>query len=320
MGWIGPGQRGQVQIAVNRGTPGPGRPGRGLASSTVEMEAELTMMDEPRLQEAELLTRAVENVFRKLIRFLVGRISLVRLQEMIRHIYVEETELKLRLKNPGKNVPLARLALNTGLDTRALVQIRKRLQAEGPQYRQQFLAELTPESAVVEAWASRLRKEGGDGNAVLEYGGEDTGFEALVKSTLSIRGITTQSIIRRLVDTNSVEQDREQRTLRLLVDHFSPYLSRDEPNIINAAFSAISNLISTIEHNVSVDQEQKLFQRQAWTFRLDPEQRAEFRTVMRSMLEHCEQTARGEIAPWEHDDYGEGLLTAGVGFYYFEDT
>ena len=39
-------------------------------------------------QEAAILTRAVENVFRKLIRFLVGRISLVRLQEMIRYIYV----------------------------------------------------------------------------------------------------------------------------------------------------------------------------------------------------------------------------------------
>jgi hypothetical protein len=263
----------------------------------------------------------VDNVFRKLIRFLVGRISLVRLQEMIRHIYVEETELKLRAENPGKSVPLTRLALNTGLDTRALVQIRKRLQVDGPQYRQQFLAELTPESAVVEAWASRIRGAGAEIDAaVLDYGSDDAGFEALVKSTLSIRGITTQSIIQRLVDTDSVELDREQRTLRLLVDHYSPYLSQDEPNIVNAAFSAISNLISTIEHNVGAEQEAKLFQRQAWTFRLDPRKRIEFRAVMRDMLEHCEDSAREKIAPWEHEEYGENLLTAGVGFYYFEGT
>jgi len=274
-----------------------------------------------RLQEAELLARAVENVFRKLIRFLVGRISLVRLLEMIRHIYVEETELKLQAEQPGKNVPLARLALNTGLDTRALVQIRKRLQTLQPQYRQQFLAELTPESAVVEAWASRVRAEGASGTAaVLDYGSDEAAFEGLVKSTLSIRGITTQSIIQRLVATRSVEQDREQRTLTLLVDHYSPYLSQDEPNIINAAFSAISNLISTIEHNVHSEQAEKWFQRQAWTFRLDPGRRAEFRAVMRAMLEQCEEDARQEISPWELDDYGEGLLTAGVGFYYFEGT
>lgn len=274
-----------------------------------------------RLQEAELLARAVENVFRKLIRFLVGRISLVRLQEMLRHIYVEETELKLQAEQPGRNVPLARLALNTGLDTRALVQIRERLQSGAPQFRQQFLAELTPESAVVEAWAGRVRKAGQAGAAaVLDYGRDDAGFETLVRSTLSIRGITTQSILQRLVDTRTVEQDRERRTLRLLVDHYSPYLSQDEPNIVNAAFSAISNLISTIEHNVHADPEEKLFQRQAWTFRLDPGQRAEFRAGMRSLLERCEENARREIAPWELEDYGERLLTAGVGFYYFEGT
>jgi hypothetical protein len=260
-------------------------------------------------------------VFRKLIRFLVGRISLVRLQEMLRHIYVEETELKLQAEQPGRNVPLARLALNTGLDTRALVQIRERLQSGAPQFRQQFLAELTPESAVVEAWAGRVRKAGQAGAAaVLDYGRDDAGFETLVRSTLSIRGITTQSIMQRLVDTRTVEQDRERRTLRLLVDHYSPYLSQDEPNIVNAAFSAISNLISTIEHNVHADPEEKLFHRQAWTFRLDPGQRAEFRAGMRSLLERCEENARREIAPWELEDYGEGLLTAGVGFYYFEGT
>lgn len=274
-----------------------------------------------RLHKAELLARAVENVLRKLIRFLVGRISLVRLQEMIRHIYVEETELKLRSEKPGRNVPLTQLALKTGLDTRALVQIRKRLQTEGQLYQQQFLAELTPESAVVEAWAERVRERGtAKDAAVLDYGADNAGFESLVRSTLSIRGITPQSIIQRLVDTASVEQDRDRRTLRLLVDHYSPYLSHDEPNIVNAALSAISNLISTIEHNVGASHEDKLFQRQAWTFRLDPDRREEFRRAMREMLERCEADALNRIAPWEQDEYGGELLTAGVGFYYFEGT
>lgn len=278
-------------------------------------------MGDRRFREAELLARAVENVLRKLIRFLVGRISLVRLQEMIRHIYVEETELKLQAESPGRNVPLTRLALHTGLDTRALVQIRERLQTEGPRYRQQFLAELTPESAVVEAWASRVRQAGaGESAAMLDYGSENAGFESLVKATLSIRGVTTQSIIQRLLDTGSVEQDREQRRLRLLVDHYSPYLSQDEPNIVNAAFSAISNLISTIEHNVDAETDARLFQRQAWTFRLAPEQREQFRAAMRDMLERCEADALEKIAPWEREEYGKDLLAAGVGFYYFEGT
>ena len=58
-------------------------------------------ISEARLQEADLLARAVENVFRKLIRFLVGRISLVRLQEMIRFIFIDEAEKMLRARRPG---------------------------------------------------------------------------------------------------------------------------------------------------------------------------------------------------------------------------
>ena len=83
-----------------------------------------------RLQDAAILTRAVENVFRKLIRFLVGRISLVKLQVMIRHIYVEEAERNLKTALPGRNVPLTRLALVTGLDTRTLVQVKNGLNGE----------------------------------------------------------------------------------------------------------------------------------------------------------------------------------------------
>ena len=200
--------------------------------------------------DAAILTRAVDTVFRKLIRFLVGRISLVRLQEMIRYIYVEEAEKTLRAETPGKNVPMTRLALITGLDTRTLVEIRKRLETDNNQYQQQFLSELTPESAIVEAWASRNGAAGQKKARVLEYGSEQSGFEQLVKATISGRGITTQSIIERLVATRSVVRDRKNRTLELVVDEFSPYLSDDEPNIVNAALSAISNLVSTIEHNM----------------------------------------------------------------------
>ena len=278
----------------------------------------MSSTSEQRLGEAALLTRAVENVFRKLIRFLVGRISLVRLQEMLRHIYVEETERKLQAEQPGRNVPMTRLALLTGLDTRALVQIRKRLQSDEPRYRQQFLAELTPESAVVEAWAARVRIADGPGAAVLDYGSDDAGFERLVRSTVSIRGVTPQSIIQRLVDTASVAQDRERRRLRLLVDHYSPWTSRDEPNIVNAAFSAISNLISTIEHNVG-NPDDLLLQRQRWTFRLDPADRADFRAAMRELLETYVTEIDEAIGPWEQPEYGGGLVTAGVGLYYFEE-
>ena len=272
-----------------------------------------------RLDEAAILTRAVENVFRKLIRFLVGKISLVRLQEMIRYIYVEEAEKNLRAEHPGKNVPLTKLALVTGLDTRTLVQVRKRLEVDTQQYRQQFLAELTPESAIVETWVEQAQNPDSDNGSVLSYGNDKSAFEKLVGSTIPGRGITTQSIIERLVATKSIAQDKENKTLQLIVKRFSPYLSDDEPNMVNAALSAISNLTSTIEHNMKATQEEKFFQQQSWTFRLNPQDRVTFRRIVRESLARCKVLAETDMEPWEREEYGKEMMTAGVGFYYFEE-
>ncbi len=273
------------------------------------------------LQDAAILTRAVENVFRKLIRFLVGRISLVKLQEMIRFIYVEEAENNIREENPGKNVSLTRLALVTGLDTRMLMHVRRKLAIEGKIYKQQFLRDLTPESAIVEAWADQinLAGRGNTGGSVLTYGNENSEFENLVRTTISTRGITTHSIIQRLLATKSIEQDKSKKLLKLIVDQFSPYLSNDEPNIVNAAFSAISNLISTIEYNINSPNDQKVFQRQTWTFRLKPSDQLKFRDTMRQFLTEADKLARQKIRPWERDEYSTDLITAGIGLYYFED-
>jgi len=61
---------------------------------------------------------------RKLIRFLVGRISLRKLNEMVRTIYIQESERQLKLERPTKSVSLTRLAVLTGIDTRTLTKVR----------------------------------------------------------------------------------------------------------------------------------------------------------------------------------------------------
>ena len=76
--------------------------------------------------DVAILTLAVENVFRKLIRLLIGKISLKKLQEMIQVIFVEEAEANLKKERPGKNVALSTLAVITGIDTRTLTRIKSK--------------------------------------------------------------------------------------------------------------------------------------------------------------------------------------------------
>jgi hypothetical protein len=252
----------------------------------------------------------------------VGRISLVKLQEMLNYIYVEESEARLKSAYPGKSVPLTKLSLATGLDTRTVAKIKEKIEQSGPLYRQQFLKDLTPESAVVEAWASRVARAPVDQKPharVLTYGDADSGFEKLLRSTITSRGITTQSVLERLTATRSAIQHKESRTVELLVEKFAPYLSSDEQNIVNAALSAVANLISTVEFNIGASASEKLFQRQVWTFRLPTERKFEFRAMLRQFLEETERAAGNIMEPWESGGYDDEVLSAGLGLYYFEE-
>lgn len=277
----------------------------------------------PKLQIFEtasisIFAKSIETVVRKLIRFLVGRVSLANLQEMIRHIYVEEAEMAFRKLQPEKSVPLTKLALATGLDTRTLTQIRKNIFENKDKYTQLPLKELTPESAVVEAWVQRVESNN-ESCRTMSYDGPDSDFEKLFRSTITSRGVTMQSLIERLVATNSADIDRENKKLKLIVSQFTPYFADDEPNAVNAALSALSNLVSTIDNNVGAARENRLFQRQAWTFRLRPSQRLEFREAMKKFLEDVDNSARSKIERWEESEFKDDLITAGVGFYYFEE-
>ncbi len=268
-----------------------------------------------------IFAQSIETVFRKLIRFLVGRVSLANLQEMVRHVYVEEAERNLQQLNPGKSVPLTKLALVTGIDTRTLSQIRINIFEHRDRYTQLPLKELTPESAVVEAWAERVKgSHDPDKARTLSFDGPNSEFEKLFRATISSRGVTSQSLIERLIATKSAEVDKESKTLKLIVQEFSPYFSDDEPNAVNAALSAISNLVSTVEKNVGSRKQERFFQRQAWTFRLTPTRREEFRAAMKRLLENFDYQARSEIANWERSEYTDDQVTAGVGYYYFEEA
>lgn len=276
----------------------------------------------PQLQDVAILTQAIENVFRKLIRILVGRISLQKLQEMISFIYVEEAERKIKRERKIAHVPLTELALITGLDSRAVANIRIKIEGSGRLYEQSFLKELTPESAIVESWVKLIEtaqvSKAAD-RTTLKYGDENSDFEVLVRSSISSRGITSQSIIQRLVASRSVVHDKKKKTVKLVVQKFSPYLSSDEPQIFNAAFTAISSLISTVENNIKAEPDSKLFQRQVWTFRLPVRDILSFRKQTRAFLESMETRTKAKIERWETDSRTEEVISAGVGIYYFEE-
>jgi hypothetical protein len=273
-------------------------------------------------EDLSVLTRSLESILRNLARLLVGRMTLRRAQDLFRDVYVQEAEARLRRERPGKNVPLSRLALLTGLDTRTLIRIRADLaqcQARGED--RVRISELSPEAQLVETWAQNPRYRDPDTSLprALSYQSRGSEFEQLVREVITARGVTVQSILERLLATGSVETDKENDRLQLLTGRFSPFNSEDESSLMATGMQAIINLTDTIDHNVHAAKADRLIQRELWTFRLDEERRREFRAKVREFLTRVEREAEDTMVPMESPFETPDQLTAGLGFYYFEE-
>ena len=114
----------------------------------------------PGVGEISTLTRAIEKIQRKLIRMLIGKMSLKKLQEMIQIIFIEETEAKLKKESPGKSVALGDIALQTGFDTRTIKKIRAHIANSKPIHQDNgFLDGFMPLFKVFDLWMNDANKE-----------------------------------------------------------------------------------------------------------------------------------------------------------------
>jgi hypothetical protein len=277
-----------------------------------------------RLQDAAILTRAVENLFRKLIRFLLGRISLVKLQEMIRYIFIEEAENKLKKESPRKNISLTKLALLSGIDTRTLTKVRNSEGYRQPLYREsKFLREFTPGAAILDYWSSKrpfVDHQSGEPK-ILKISGEDNSFEALFSGCIRGRGVTARSLLQRLAESGAVKIDHEQGTVKLLKRTYLPSSSSDQQGSIQMGFSAIGNMLDTVIHNVeSLDTgAERLYQQGAWTYRLSPCNQQQIRNSLRQLLAETDKKARKIFSKYEDKNAASEQITSGISLFYFEE-
>lgn len=275
------------------------------------------------LHDVAILTRAVENVFRKLIRMLIGKMSLKKLQEMIQIIFVEETEAKLRKESPGKNVALGDIALQTGVDTRTIKKIRKYIAINNPIHQDDsFLDGFMPLFKVFDIWMndpSYFDARSGKPRKLLIEGEDDT-FSSLVKTAIQSRGLTAQAVLKRLKEIDVVDIDNQQGMV-VLKQEDNVFISKGELDLLDVGFTAIGNLISTIDHNIRnrVDHDAKYFQRGSWDYHFSPEKIDHVRKIIHRYLREADKKSRKLIASLAESEGQSGQLTAGISMFYFEE-
>ncbi len=279
-----------------------------------------------RFEESEvaIIGRGVEAVLRRLIRFLAGRISLAKLHEFIDTIYVEELEEKLRREHPGRQVTLAMMALNTGLDTRVINRIRN-----SPGYRRslvgeaEFFRSFTPAASFLHLWSTDTRFTDPDTGQPrpLAIEGEGASLEALVNSLKLPRGVTVKSVVDQLELSELVEIDRDAGMVTMRVDRYLPSPDQDREGALEIGFVAVSRLIDTVIANLdpSLSADERLFQRVYWIYRLPPHRLAALREDLVKLLEQAEQAGYQTLSEYDQDEEAANHIAAGFGLYLFED-
>ncbi len=277
------------------------------------------------LPDVAILTLAVENVFRKLIRLLLGKISLKKLQEMIQVIFVEEAEASVQRERPGKNVPLSTLAVMTGFDTRTLTKIKSKRNYMKPFHEEKrFLSEITPECSVLDVWESNSKyldvKTGKP--RVLPMRGPSPSFESLINDSNPTRGVTAMSFFQRLEASGSIVIDRANNTVSMIDKRYTPFGTEDQTENAKIGMAAVGNLVDTIAHNLSTtpDSGESFYQRGCWTNRLKKSDATKLRALIRKFLSKTDEKARKIMKPFEQETTSSDQITAGISFFYFEES
>ena len=276
------------------------------------------------LEDVAILTLAVESVFRKLIRLLIGKISLKKLQEMIQVIFVEEAEVNLKKEKPGKNVALSALAVVTGIDTRTLTRIKGKESYLKPFHEEKrFLREITPECSVLDVWeSSETYKDPKTGKPIiLAINGPKPSFESLISDSNSTRGVTVRSFLQRLEVSKSVVVDKAKNSVRMIDKRYTPFGSEAQTETARIGMAAVGNLVETVAHNLEAPTEdgESFYQRGCWTNRLNKDDSKRLRNLVKDFLSKTDEKVRKLMKPFEQNVTGQDQVTAGVSLFYFEE-
>ncbi len=256
--------------------------------------------------DAKSITHFLSQVFRKVVRLVIGTVSLPALYDILKAIYVEEAQKKLARE--GSKPTKSAIALMTGLDTRVVSSLMDEsvdstLQGQN----------VNPEHALIDIWSSDpLFRDPKTGKpASLPIVGKGRTFQTLVLRSIG-RNITVKTVIGRLVASNNirvVQEDVEKVELLSLI--YSP-ISSDRAKQTEVGLIEASRVLSAVIHNMRSDPETRVPQQGRWTYRLDPRNYKEFRKRARQLLDKQIKEGESLLEEFEEAAKAPGQVTTNL--------
>ena len=263
--------------------------------------------------DARSITHFLGRVFRKVVRLVIGTVSLPALTDILKAIYVEEAQKKL--EREGAKPTKSAIALMTGLDTRVVSTILAQNLEDTIQNQN-----VNPEHALIDMWSSDpffQDPETGE-PAALPIVGKGRTFQTLVLRSIG-RNITVKTVISRLLASENIRVVQEDvEKVELLSMLYSP-ISDDRAKQTEVGLIEASRVLTAVIHNMLADSDTRVPQQGRWTYRLNPDQYKEFRTEVRELL--GKQIKEGELLleKFEEQTKQPGQITVGIGWYQWSD-
>jgi hypothetical protein len=263
--------------------------------------------------DAKSITHFLSQVFRKVVRLVIGTVSLPALYDILKAIYVEEAQRKL--DREGSKPTKSAIALMTGLDTRVVSSLMDQSLDSTMQGQS-----VNPEHTLIDMWSSDpfFRDLETGKPAALPIVGRGRTFQTLVLRSIG-RNITVKTVIGRLLASNNirvVQEDVEKVELLSLI--YSP-ISSDRAKQTEVGLIEASRVLSAVIHNMKAESETRVPQQGRWTYRLDPRNYREFRKKARQLLEKQIKEGESLLEEFEEAAKEPGQVTVGIGWYQWTD-
>lgn len=263
--------------------------------------------------DSKSMSFLLSRIFGKVVRLVIGTVSLPVLFDILKAIYVEEAEKKLIRE--GSKPTKSALALMTGLDTRVVSQVLE--QNLDTTVQNQIVSS---EHALIEMWSSDpffCNPETGL-PAQLPIGGKGRTFQGLVLKSIG-RNITVKTVIDRLLASENIRLiPGDVEKVELLSIFYSP-ISDDKAKQTEVGFVEASRVLSAVIHNMSADPALRVPQQGRWTYRLDPKNYKQFRLSARQLLEKQIKEGEALLEKFEEPKKVPGQITVGIGWYQWSD-
>jgi len=277
------------------------------------MASNLQMNNASNSGDSASLTNAVGLVLRRIVRLMVGTVSFPALIEILKTLYVEEAEKKI--KRIGSKPTRSALALLTGLDTRVVSVV----------INNNYDLTLEPknicaENALLDMWANDPFFLDDETNEplILPIEGRGRTFQGLVLRSIG-RNITIKTVLDRLLSSGNIRTISDgTEQVEMLLLFYSP-ITNDRAKMTDIAFIESSRVLSAAIHNMNSEIDSRVPQQGRWTYRLSPKRYKEFRNEARLLLQKQIKEGEALLEKFEESQKQTGQLTVGIGWYQWGD-